>query len=201
MKKIILQILIILLTGSHLWAIGIFSDFSADNLVDGRYLALFSETYEVKHPRADLNRNNIINRDDVAIFAAAFGNVDVFKFIYDIGPGRPYRNPSKVPWESLQPGSLVRIYFRSQPYADKWVIAVAGTPEAPIVVCGIPEDGKLPIITGVNAVTRRELNYWNENRSVIKIGGSSVPSQFPTHIIIENLDIRSAQMIADEKNN
>ena len=193
MKKIILLILIILVTASHLWAIGIFSDFSADNLVDGRYLALFSETYEVKHPRADLNRNNIINRDDVAIFAAAFGNIDVFKFIYDIGPGRPYRNPSEVPWESLQPGSLVRIYYRSQPYADKWVIAVAGTAEAPIVVRGIPEDGKLPIITGVNAVTRRELNYWNENRSVIKIGGSSVPAQFPTHIIIENLDIRSAR--------
>ncbi len=38
-----------------------------------------------------------------------------------------------------------------------------------------------------------ELDYWNEKRSVIKIGGSSHPSEFPEYIIIENLAIKSAR--------
>jgi hypothetical protein len=193
MRKIILCYFIILLSGSHAWASGIFSDYGTDNLIDGEDLLLFSRSYEIQRPRADLNRNNVINGDDVEIFAADFGKVNIFKFIYDVGPGQPYANPSEVPWESLQPGSLVRIHYRPQPYANKWVLGVSGTAEAPIVVRGIPENGRLPVITGENATTRMELDYWNENRSVIKIGGSSYPSQFPTHIIIENLDIRSAR--------
>ena len=116
-----------------------------------------------------------------------------FQAVYDVGPGKPYADPSQVPWESLAPGSLVNIYYRPQPYADKWVIAVAGTPQAPVVVRGIADNGHLPVITGENAVTRQQLDYWNEDRSVIKIGGSSHPSEFPSYITIENLDIRSAR--------
>jgi len=193
MKNIILPIFIILLTGSQVLAGGIFGKFGADNDMDGEDLLFFSQVYELLHPDADLNRDNLINEEDLEIFAAKFGSDKIFKYVYDVGPGRPYADPSAVPWEALHPGSLVRIHYRTQPYAHKWVIAVTGTADAPIVVSGIPEAGKLPVITGENAVTRLELDYWNENRSVIKIGGSSYPSQFPTHIIIENLDIRSAR--------
>jgi hypothetical protein len=111
--------------------------------------------------------------------------------IYDVGPGYPYLDPSEVPWESLESNSLVRIHWRDEPYADKWVIARAGTLGEPIIVRGILDAGRRPIITGENAKTRQELNYWNEKRSVIKVGGSSYPSDFPTYITIENLDIRS----------
>ncbi len=52
---------------------------------------------------------------------------DTFNFVYDVGPGYAYAEPSDVPWESLQPGTLVRIHYREQPYANKWVLAVAGT--------------------------------------------------------------------------
>jgi hypothetical protein len=193
MRQIFRHIVIILLTVSQVWASGIFSDYATDNLIDGEDLLLFSRSYEIQRPRADLNRNNMINGHDVEIFAADFGKLNIFKIIYDVGPGQTYANPSEVPWESLQPGSLVRIHYRTQPYANKWVLGVSGTAEAPIVVRGIPENGRLPVITGENATTRMELDYWNENRSVIKIGGSSYPSQFPTHILIENLDIRSAR--------
>jgi hypothetical protein len=193
MKKIILYILIVLLTGSQVYAVGRFHKFGADNDFDGEDLAIFSQVYEIQHPQADLNRDNMANVDDVAILAAGFGQVNILKFIYDVGPGQPYADPSAVPWEALQPGSLVRIHYRTQPYAHKWVIAVAGTAEAPIMISGVPQEGKLPVITGENAVTRLELDYWNENRSVIKIGGSSSPSQFPAHIVIENLEIRSAR--------
>ena len=116
-----------------------------------------------------------------------------FDHIYDVGPGQALADPSQVPWESLQPGTLVRIHYRNDPYATKWVIATTGTAAKPVVVRGVADaGGNLPVITGENAVTRLELDYWNENRSVVKIGGSSHPSDWPAYITIENLEIRSA---------
>ncbi len=157
-------------------------DLDYDGDVDGSDLGVFVKNLSQGLPGSDLGR-----------FAAALGLVEDFDHVYNVGPGQAYGDPSQVPWESLMPGSLVRIHFRMLPYAHKWVIAVAGTPGSPIVVRGIPKNGVLPVITGENAVTRQELDFWNENRSVIKIGGSSNPSQIPSHIVIENLDIRSAR--------
>jgi len=51
---------------------------------------------------------------------------------YEVGTGKPHATPSAVPWESLQPGDLVLIYWRSAPYKDKWVICRQGTAAAPI---------------------------------------------------------------------
>jgi hypothetical protein len=114
---------------------------------------------------------------------------------YEVGPGFPYATPSAVPWESLQPGDLVRIHWRTTPYKDKWVITRQGTAAAPIVVRGVPSTaGELPIIDGDGATTRLALDYWGETRAVIKIGGASIPADtMPRHIVIENLDVRSAR--------
>ena len=50
------------------------------------------------------------------------------------------------------------------------------------------------MIDGNGATTRLALDYWNENRAVIKIGGSSIPADsMPRHIIIENLDVRGGR--------
>jgi hypothetical protein len=112
-----------------------------------------------------------------------------------VGPGQSYATPSAVPWESLQPGDLVLIHWRSTPYQDKWVICRQGTASAPIVVRGVPgPDGSLPVIQGSGATTRLQLDYWGEQRAVIKIGGASIPADtMPRHITIENLDLRSAR--------
>ena len=120
---------------------------------------------------------------------------EVFDHIYDVGPGQAYEDPSEVPWESLEPSTLVRIHHRPQPYAHKWVINTAGTADKPLVVLGVLSDGERPVITGENAVTREALNYWNEVRSVIKIGGSNLPTDdvVPAYVRVENLDIRSAR--------
>ena len=45
--------------------------------------------------------------------------------------------------------------------------------------------------TAHGALPPMDMDYWNESRSVIKIGGSSYPSEIPAYITIENLDIRS----------
>jgi hypothetical protein len=114
---------------------------------------------------------------------------------YIVGPGQAYLTPSAVPWESLQPGDLVLINWRSTPYTDKWVICRQGTEAQPIVVRGVAgPGGELPIIQGQGATTRLQLDYWGEQRAVIKIGGASIPADtMPRHITIENLDVRAAR--------
>ena len=173
-------------------------DYDHDDDVDATDLGMFAACYAYGNIAADLNNDGTINFPDLEIFAAGFGTSGYlgpqdFDHIYDVGPGMEYHNPSEVPWESLEPNTLVRIHFREEPYADKWVIAVSGTDGSPIVVRGILSNGRRPVITGNNAGTRLELDYWNEKRSVIKIGGSSHPSEFPEYIIIENLEIKSAR--------
>ena len=114
---------------------------------------------------------------------------------YEVGPGKAYANIGDVPWESLQPGDLVLIYYRSTPYKEKWVICRQGTAAAPIIVRGVPGPaGELPVIDGNGATTRLALDYWSETRGIIKIGGASFPADvMPRYITIENLDIRSAR--------
>lgn len=117
-----------------------------------------------------------------------------FATVYDVGPDQDYATPSDVPWESLTPGTLIRIHRRDTPYADKWVISVAATAEAPVVVLGVPSDGKLPEIVGDGAITRSELDYWSGTRGIIKIGGSSVPDlATASHVFVECLDLSGAR--------
>ena len=114
---------------------------------------------------------------------------------YEVGPGKPLATPGAVPWESLLPGDTVLIYWRAAAYQDKWVICRQGTAAQPITVRGVVGPaGELPVIDGNGATTRTALNYWNENRGVIKIGGANIPADTtPQHIRLENLDIRSAR--------
>src|SRR5262245_44199533 len=114
---------------------------------------------------------------------------------YEVGQSKPFTSIGQVPWESLQAGDTVLIHWRTTPYKEKWVICRQGTQAAPITVRGVPGPaGELPVIDGSGATTRSALNYWNENRSIIKIGGANVPADtLPKFIILENLDIRSAR--------
>ncbi len=118
-----------------------------------------------------------------------------FDTVYEVGPGQALADPCDVPWESLAPSTLVRIHGRTEPYRCKWVINTEATQSDPVVVLGMPEGGTLPVITGEDAVTRTELSYWNEDRSVVKVGGSNLPTdqEVPSWIYLERLDIRSAR--------
>jgi hypothetical protein len=115
--------------------------------------------------------------------------------VYEVGPSLKYAAIGDVPWESLAAGDSVRIHWRPEPYLEKWVICVRGTADLPVTVSGIVgPDGQRPVIDGRNAVTRSKLNYWNEPRGIVKIGGANVPADvMPSHITIENLEIRSGR--------
>jgi hypothetical protein len=133
----------------------------------------------------------------ISIIASLIGFTfkDGFARAYPVGPDQPYLSIGDVPWESLTAGDSVLIHYRDAAYHEKWVICRAGTENAPIVVKGIPnEEGKLPVIDGRDATTRSNLNFWNEQRGVIKIGGANNPSDtLPQYIVIENLDIKSGR--------
>lgn len=115
--------------------------------------------------------------------------------VYEVGPGKPLASVGAVPWESLQPGDTVLIHWRSTPYKEKFVLCRQGTQTAPITVRGVAgSGGELPVLDGNGATTRSVLNYWNQERGVIKVGGASnPPDTLPKYITIENLDIRSAR--------
>ncbi len=117
---------------------------------------------------------------------------------YHVGSNQAYTSINAVPWESMLAGDNVYIHWRSVAeggaYHEKWVINVAGTEESPFVVSGVlGPNGERPVIDGNAALTRTQLNYWGGDRSIIKIGGSSIPdNETASFIIIENLEIHSA---------
>ncbi len=123
-----------------------------------------------------------------------FGSITVNAAVYEVKPNTPLDTIAGVPWATLQPGDTVLIHWKPTPYKEKWVICRQGTANAPITISGVPNaNGELPVIDGNGATTPTNLNFWNENRSVIKIGGANVPADtMPKYIVIENLEIRSA---------
>jgi parallel beta-helix repeat protein len=114
---------------------------------------------------------------------------------YHVGPGQSYANIGDVPWESLAAGDTVYIHARPAPYYEKWVLNRVGTALAPITVRGVPDvNGVLPVIHGEGATTRLQLDFWSEDRGILKIGGSSVPDiETPAYIVVENLHFRRAR--------
>lgn len=131
----------------------------------------------------------------LTFFALLFNTNHLFAEDYNVGPSEPLESIGEVPWASLLPGDRVYIHWKETPYFEKWVINRQGTVEAPIEIIGVngPE-GQQPIIDGNGAVTVPLVDYWNESRGIIKIGGSSIPEDnLPEHIILSNLEIRSAR--------
>lgn len=114
---------------------------------------------------------------------------------YEIGPGRQFTSIGAAPWATLKPGDTVSIYWRADPYREKWVLCLRGTAEAPITVRGISgPNGELPVIEGSGATTAPGVNFWSEVRGVIKIGGASIPADtMPQYIVIDGLEVRGAR--------
>lgn len=112
---------------------------------------------------------------------------------YHIGPNQALADVDGVNWANLQAGDRIYIHWRAQPYKEKWVINAQGTAQNPIEIIGVSgPQGQQPVIDGDGAVTVSSVNFWNEQRGVIKIGGSNTPSDdLPQHIVIDNLEIRS----------
>lgn len=123
-----------------------------------------------------------------------------------VGPGRRFAEITDVPWETLGPGDTVRIFARATPYRGKFLISAKGTAAAPVRVCGVRgADGRRPVISGENAVSRRQLRdgygsgdynvTWTEGRGIVFIGLNRNRDQWtdhPSHIRIDGLAFEKA---------
>ncbi len=114
---------------------------------------------------------------------------------YHVGPDHPIKRLEMAPFSRLEPGDLVAIHWRPEPYHAKWVLTCRGTKEKPIVIRGIPgPNGELPVIDAEGAVTATGQSFWSGQRGIIKIGGSNEPpDRVPAWIVIEGLDLRGAR--------
>lgn len=121
--------------------------------------------------------------------------------VYEVGASKGLPDIGSVPWEKLAAGDVVRIHWREKPYHEKWVLSCRGTEEKPITVSGVAgPNGQLPVIDGKDATTRPQLDYWGQERSVVKIGGSNSSAVAePGYILLENLDIRGGRSPATFK--
>jgi hypothetical protein len=123
---------------------------------------------------------------------------------YQVGAGKAYTSLDLVPWESLNAGDTVRIFYSATPYKGKFTLFRSGTVSAPIRVCGMPgPNGERPIIEGNGAVTRRALSSYisgtastrqiYESRAIISIkNDANTWTSFPQYVQIDGLNIRSS---------
>ena len=133
------------------------------------------------------------NLSAVALVALSFTSV-ASAAVHDVGPGKRYTSIGAAPWSTLMPGDVVNIYWRAEPYVEKWLINRSGAAGKPITVRGIPSArGELPVIDGNNARTPAEPEFWNEDRGVIKIGGGA-GVEVPSYINIEQLDLMGGRL-------
>lgn len=145
-----------------------------------------------------LKRRNAFFKHTCVLLISLFTTGDfLWATNYEVGPQKPFSTIGGVPWGDLHPGDSIRIFYRDTPYKEKWVICTKGTQDNPIVISGVPgAQGKLPVIDGKDALTDFQFNFWNENRGIIKIGGSNSPKDtMPEYIIVQNLDIINAQQV------
>lgn len=109
---------------------------------------------------------------------------------YNIGPDQEYRDLRDFNWDELNPGDVVQIHHRDEPYREKIVIRRSGTKQQPIVIRGISNgDGELPVIEGDNAVHFQKLCEGDKYSRGVIIVGDCKPGD---HLIIEGLEIRGA---------
>jgi hypothetical protein len=124
---------------------------------------------------------------------------------YQVGPGKQYESIEEVPWEDLEAGDTVRIFYRTEPYKGKFMIAAHGTADAPVRICGVKgPNGERPEIDGRDAVTRAALSgeYGGsqyvrdiqQSRAIVMIKPLATAgwTDFPSHIIVEGLALRHA---------
>lgn len=119
---------------------------------------------------------------------------------YPVGPGTAYTHLTDVPWEALDAGDTVRIYWQGAAYKEKFVINRSGTSSKPIRVCGVPgPSGERPVIDGNGATTRAGQTYRStgegasidmENYALILVDGVDYGGQRPEYIVLDGLDIR-----------
>ncbi|ETR71675.1 MAG: hypothetical protein OMM_02311 [Candidatus Magnetoglobus multicellularis str. Araruama] len=111
--------------------------------------------------------------------------------VYEVGPGKPYSRIIDCPTHDLKAGDEIHVYYKSEPYFEKFLLYGQGNASKPIVLKGISDNnGNKPILDGTDAISPENVNCWNEDRQIIKIGQAS--QLLADYIIVEGFEIRNA---------
>ncbi len=120
-----------------------------------------------------------------------FAPILLFAEVYRVGPGQEYERIIDCPTHDLQAGDRIMVYYREEPYHEKFLLHGVGTAEEPVFLMGVPDrNGAYPVIDGEEAVSSRETPYWNEPRQIILVGQYQ-PRQ-SDYIVIDGFEIRNA---------
>ena len=126
-----------------------------------------------------------------------YGTVDV-PSTYNVGPGEPFTMNS-VPWNNLQAGDIVNIWWQATPYNSKIELSTSGTAAAPIEINGIAgPNGQLPIIDGNNATTPPNASEYSYTplqdlgTVIISTSENEPYGDIPSYINISHLQIQGA---------
>lgn len=121
---------------------------------------------------------------------------------YRVGPDQALKTLGDVPWYRLKAGDTVFIHYRPEPYREKILISGRGTADQWIRILGVPgPNGELPIISGENAVTGKNVRFrWDNPDLVEAVGvvhvavGPELPENAlqlpPAYIEISNLQVQ-----------
>ena len=115
-----------------------------------------------------------------------------YSTIIEVGPGKTYEELYDVPETNVAAGTLIKVYYRTEPYRIKAYIEVQATENAHFRIQGIPDNnGNLPIITNENSTHNwggGTVNEWVDNIGIMVIYGSW--GSKPSYIDIVNLHFK-----------
>lgn len=108
--------------------------------------------------------------------------------VYEAGPGKAFEELHEVPFDTFQPGDHLKIYYREKPYKTIFIIRKSGQKGKPIIIEGVPDQGRLPVIDGNGALQVQADHSKQYGRWLIKVGDKVSAN----YIILKNLHLKSA---------
>lgn len=118
---------------------------------------------------------------------------------YEVGPDKAYSTIGAVPWATLAPGDVVRIYWRPTPYREKMAVTRSGTAAAPVRVVGVRGPaGERPVIDGSGATTGPQTLFpytGTQDRGLLVISAPPTDNwgYKPKYVVVEGLEFRGAR--------
>jgi hypothetical protein len=133
----------------------------------------------------------------IALFAFLVGGLTAADF--HIGPAQPFEEMTSFPWTTLNPGDVVNIHYRPEPYRTIVNLNRSGTAGSPITIRGVNgPNGEKPIVSAQNAVVADVATPGNTIRAYGVFVITSPAYRVSTkYITIENLKIQESGSILE----